>query len=114
MCLLSWPVCLHPPSDVHMEMHNQRFGSKVGTIHFIKFATDRMDGFMRMVTDKGLADYSKVVGATGGGSYKFEKDFKEVWCMGHHDMCSVSTMVHPGYSMRKFMELYFNFDIVIL
>jgi type II pantothenate kinase len=63
--------------DAHLEMHNQKFGSKVGTMHFIKFATDRMEGFMKMVTENGLANFSKVVGATGGGAYKFEEDFKK-------------------------------------
>ena len=70
------PPCLY--SDVHLELKDQRLGSMTGTLHFIKFATARMEGFMRMVNDNGLTDFSKAVCATGGGAYKYEKEFKEV------------------------------------
>ena len=63
--------------DVHLELKDQRLGSMTGTLHFIKFATARMEGFMRMVNDNGLTDFSKAVCATGGGAYKYEKEFKE-------------------------------------
>ena len=33
---------------------------------------------MRMVVDNGLTDFSKGVCATGGGAFKYEKEFKEV------------------------------------
>ena len=72
----SSPPCLY--SDVHLELKDQRLGSMTGTLHFIKFATARMEGFMRMVNDNGLTDFSKAVCATGGGAYKYEKEFKEV------------------------------------
>ena len=64
--------------DVRLELKDQRLGSMTGTLHFIKFATARMEGFMRMVNDNGLTDFSKAVCATGGGAYKYEKEFKEV------------------------------------
>ena len=70
------PPCLY--SDVHLELKDQRLGTMTGTLHFIKFATARMEGFMRMVNDNGLTDFSKAVCATGGGAYKYEKEFKEV------------------------------------
>ena len=70
------PPCLC--SDVHLELKDQRLGTMTGTLHFIKFATARMEGFMRMVNDNGLTDFSKAVCATGGGAYKYEKEFKEV------------------------------------
>ena len=70
------PPCLC--SDVHLELKDQRLGPMTGTLHFIKFATARMEGFMRMVNDNGLTDFSKAVCATGGGAYKYEKEFKEV------------------------------------
>ena len=49
-----------------------------GTLHFIKFNTNRMNGFFDMVTKNGLSKFPKVVCATGGGAFKFEKDFEEV------------------------------------
>ena len=64
--------------DKGMEVHGQCIGGYTGTLHFIKFATSRMDGFFDMVTKNGLAGFPKVVCATGGGAFKFEKAFKEV------------------------------------
>ena len=65
--------------DERLEVVGQKVGQRVGTLHFIKFATSRMDGFFDMVTKNGLSRFSKVVCATGGGAFKFEADFKEVW-----------------------------------
>lgn len=67
--------------DEHLELRGQRLGHHTGTLHFIKFATSRMDGFFDMVTKNGLSRFSKVVCATGGGAFKFEKDFKTVCVM---------------------------------
>ena len=53
-------------------------GTHRGTLHFIRFATNRMDGFFDMVTKNGLSKFPKVVCATGGGAFKLEKDFQEV------------------------------------
>lgn len=65
--------------DEHLELEDQQLGSHIGTVHFIKFATRRMNGFFDMVTKNGLSKFSKVVCATGGGAFKFEEDFKEVY-----------------------------------
>lgn len=64
--------------DQCLEMHDQRIGGYTGTLHFIKFATSRMNGFFDMATNNGLAKFPKVVCATGGGAFKFEKAFEEV------------------------------------
>lgn len=64
--------------DQRLEMHGQKIGGYTGTLHFIKFATNRMDGFFDMATNNGLAKFPKEVCATGGGAFKFEKAFQEV------------------------------------
>ena len=66
--------------DKRLEMTTQHLSSfcVTGTLHFIKFATHRMDGFFDMVTENGLKEVPKIVCATGGGAFKFEKEFKEV------------------------------------
>ena len=64
--------------DQRLEMHGQNIGGYTGTLHFIKFATNRMCGFFDMATNNGLARFPKVVCATGGGAFKFESAFKEV------------------------------------
>jgi type II pantothenate kinase len=48
--------------DQQLEMHGQRIGGYVGTLHFIKFATSRMDGFFDMATNNGLAKFPKRLG----------------------------------------------------
>ena len=63
--------------DAHLEMLDQKIQSMTGTLHFIKFDTCRMEGFMSMVAENDLVHIAKCVSATGGGAYKFEKDFKE-------------------------------------
>ena len=63
--------------DEHLEFSHELGGQK-GTLHFIKFDTNRMIGFMNMVTENGLGKFSKVVCATGGGAFKFEDDFHQV------------------------------------
>ena len=64
--------------DHHLELQSHTFGGQKGTLHFIKFATSRMSGFMDMVTENELGHFSKMVCATGGGAFKFENDFKQV------------------------------------
>lgn len=64
--------------DERLEIGSQQLGNITGTLHFIKFATSRMDGFFDMVTKNGLSRFSKVVCATGGGAFKFEEDFEKV------------------------------------
>jgi len=64
--------------DERLEVPNQRVGQHKGTLHFMKFATCRMEGFFDMVTKNGLSRFPKVVCATGGGAFKFEQEFKQV------------------------------------
>ena len=68
--------------DQRLEMHGQKIGGYTGTLHFIKFATSRMDGFFDMATNNGLARFPKVVCATGGGAFKFESAFQQVGDLG--------------------------------
>lgn len=64
--------------DEYLEMSEHEFGGQKGTLHFVKFNTSRMSGFMNMVTENNLGEFSKVVCATGGGAFKFEDDFRKV------------------------------------
>ena len=64
--------------DQRLEMNDVEIGDHEGTLHFIKFATVRMEGFFDMVTKNGLSRFPKIICATGGGAFKFEEDFKTV------------------------------------
>ena len=87
--------------DARLEINRQHLGGHMGTLHFIKFATSRMDGFFDMVTKNGLGRFAKIVCATGGGAFKFETDFKEVSTMGmvarvqfHGKLTNSTNLVH--------------------
>jgi len=64
--------------DEHLEIREQTIGQRIGTLHFLKFHTCRMEGFLNIVSDHRLHDCRSVVCATGGGAIKFEKDINEV------------------------------------
>ena len=72
--------------DKRLELRVESSEGQKGTLHFIKFATSRMEGFMKMVTENGLGKFSKMVCATGGGAFKFENDFLQV-CYTHAHQC---------------------------
>jgi len=64
--------------DEHLEIEDQTIGQRTGTLHFLKFSTSRMDGFVDVISDNQLHDCRNVVCATGGGAIKFEQVINEV------------------------------------
>lgn len=79
--------------DEHLEFSHELGGQK-GTLHFIKFDTNRMIGFMNMVTENGLGKFSKVVCATGGGAFKFEDDFHQKLGIELHKYDEMESLIH--------------------
>ncbi|CEF64089.1 Fumble [Strongyloides ratti] len=63
--------------DEHLELKNIVIYGKVGTIHFIRFPTDRMENFIKIVKSKGFSDLASIVCATGGGAIKYAKITEE-------------------------------------
>lgn len=49
-----------------------------GSLHCIRFPTSEMVNFLLLAKSKGMAELVTTVCATGGGAFKFEKEFKEV------------------------------------
>lgn len=62
--------------DEQLEMSNCLINGREGTLHFIRFSTSQMPGFIQMTKEKGLANLLKEFCATGGGAYKFEEEIK--------------------------------------
>lgn len=50
-----------------------------GSLHFIRFPTSEMFNFISLARAKGMAELVTTVCATGGGAFKFENKFKEVF-----------------------------------
>lgn len=66
-------------------MDNAILNGRRGSLHFIRFPTCEIQAFLRLVKTKRIACVSSTVCATGGGAYKFEKDFQEVKIHGRVD-----------------------------
>ncbi|XP_072026910.1 pantothenate kinase 3-like isoform X2 [Amphiura filiformis] len=64
--------------DVHLQINNVTILGHHGSLHFIRFPTTSMNLFLDMVKEKNLSSLADTVHATGGGAYKFEKDFNEI------------------------------------
>ncbi|XP_078052909.1 pantothenate kinase 3 fbl isoform X1 [Augochlora pura] len=63
--------------DIHLQMDNVCIRGRHGTLHFIRFPTSEMGNFLALARSKGMASLVTIVCATGGGAYKFEKNFKQ-------------------------------------
>ena len=50
----------------------------MGSIHFIRFPTSEMSAFISLAEAKQFSRLAKSICATGGGAYKFAKDFRKV------------------------------------
>ncbi|CAB1311908.1 unnamed protein product [Coregonus sp. 'balchen'] len=64
--------------DVHLELKNLTMCGRKGNLHFIRFPTQDMLGFIQMGRDKNFSSLHTTLCATGGGAYKFEEDFRTI------------------------------------
>lgn len=64
--------------DVHLVMKDQLIGGRRGSLHFIRFPTSSMEGFIDLCKAKHFNTLVTEICATGGGAYKFEEDFIKV------------------------------------
>ncbi|XP_022215390.2 pantothenate kinase 3 isoform X1 [Drosophila obscura] len=63
--------------DTHLQMDNVEIRKRRGSLHFIRFQTTDMGNFLSLAKQKGMAELVTTVCATGGGAFKFEKDFRD-------------------------------------
>lgn len=62
--------------DTHLQMDDVEIRGRRGSLHFIRFPTSEMHNFLSLARQKGMAELVTTVCATGGGAFKFEKEFK--------------------------------------
>lgn len=55
-----------------------------GTLHFIRFPTEKMPNFIKLAKSKGFAMMSSTVCATGGGAVKFAAETEKVITLLFH------------------------------
>ncbi|KAL8560272.1 hypothetical protein ACOMHN_006003 [Nucella lapillus] len=63
--------------DVHVEMKDQVLGERPGSLHFIRFPTSEMAAFIELARVKNFSSLASAICATGGGAFKFEKEFQQ-------------------------------------
>ncbi|KAJ3609962.1 hypothetical protein NHX12_022056 [Muraenolepis orangiensis] len=61
--------------DVHLELKDVSMCGRRGNLHFVRFPTQAMLHFIQMGRDKNFSSLHTSLCATGGGAYKFERDF---------------------------------------
>lgn len=64
--------------DENLAMEHVMLGNREGHLHFIRFPTDAVDTFLIVAKEMNASVLNNKVCATGGGAFKFEKDFREV------------------------------------
>ena len=71
-------IFIHYFFFLSFQMEKVCVGNHLGTLHFIRFPTSEMPQFLELAKSKGMATLASTICATGGGAYKFEKDFMRV------------------------------------
>eukprot|EP01103_Thecamoeba_quadrilineata_P017307 TRINITY_DN6079_c0_g1_i1.p1 TRINITY_DN6079_c0_g1~~TRINITY_DN6079_c0_g1_i1.p1 ORF type:complete len:380 (-),score=44.05 TRINITY_DN6079_c0_g1_i1:89-1174(-) len=81
-----------------------------GTLHFIKFETRRIEAFLTMVRTNNFGSQAQRVGITGGGSVKFEEDFKSLFRISKIDeigslLKGINFLVHNVPEELYYLEI---------
>lgn len=63
--------------DEELEIKDVIIGDRKGTLHFIRFSTCQMSAFIELSKEMNAAVCDSKVCATGGGAFKFEKEFSQ-------------------------------------
>lgn len=88
--------------DTHLEMPNCVINKRLGSLHFIRFATSQMPQFLEMAKKKRFADTINTVCATGGGAYKFEEDIKTNLGITLHKTDELDSIIYGIHYIDKY------------
>ncbi|XP_021431443.2 pantothenate kinase 3 isoform X1 [Oncorhynchus mykiss] len=80
--------------DVHLELKNLTMCGRKGNLHFIRFPTQDMLGFIQMGRDKNFSSLHTTLCATGGGAYKFEDDFRTIANLELQKLDELDCLIH--------------------
>ncbi|XP_030573100.1 pantothenate kinase 3 isoform X1 [Drosophila novamexicana] len=95
--------------DTHLQMDNVEIRKRRGSLHFIRFQTTDMGNFLSLAKQKGMAELVTTVCATGGGAFKFEKDFRDQVNMKLAKFDELDTLIKGILfaDMHNFTECYY-------
>jgi len=101
--------------DVDLELKSIKVGHRLGNLHFIRFPTHHMEGFIKMCVDKKMSLLTFEVFATGGGAFKFESYVKEHLNIGWNKEDELDMLIQGVEFLNEINgdnECYY-FDIMI-
>ncbi|KAI6238164.1 Pantothenate kinase 1 [Aphelenchoides fujianensis] len=67
--------------DDHLQLNEVTINGRIGTLHFIRFPTDKVGNFILLAKSKNFAQMSSTVCATGGGAVKYAGACERELCM---------------------------------
>uniref|UniRef100_A0AC35G2Q0 Pantothenate kinase 1 n=1 Tax=Panagrolaimus sp. PS1159 TaxID=55785 RepID=A0AC35G2Q0_9BILA len=79
--------------DEHLQMDNVVINNSTGTLHFIRFPTERMTHFIQLVKSKGFAQFRSTVCATGGGAIKFAAEMENELSVQLHKADELESLI---------------------
>lgn len=79
--------------DEQKQMEEVVIMNRRGRLHFIRFQTQHMGGFLRMAKQKGMAETLSTVCATGGGAHKFDSDIRRELNMTLHKFDELDSLL---------------------
>jgi type II pantothenate kinase len=80
--------------DARLQMNNCRINGVEGSLHYIRFPTSEMPIFLQLAKKKGIASMASTVCATGGGSIKYEQNFKTEVNMDLHKFDEFHSLIN--------------------
>jgi len=100
--------------DIHLQMDDVTINDRRGSLHFIRFPTSEIQAFLRLVKDKGITAGSSTVCATGGGAFKFEKDFQKEVLLKIHKFDEMDSLIRglQFVEQHNHRECYYYSDPV--
>ena len=84
--------------DVHLELKNLTMCGRKGNLHFIRFPSCAMHRFIQMGSEKNFSSLHTTLCATGGGAFKFEKDFRMIADLQLHKLDELDCQLTPSAS----------------
>uniref|UniRef100_A0A7E4WCZ9 pantothenate kinase n=1 Tax=Panagrellus redivivus TaxID=6233 RepID=A0A7E4WCZ9_PANRE len=78
--------------DEDLQLDNVLMNGRTGTLHFIRFPTDRMIPFIQLVKSKGFVQNGTVC-ATGGGAIKYAHDMESELSMQLHKADELQSLI---------------------
>jgi type II pantothenate kinase len=97
--------------DEHLQLDNVLINGRTGTLHFIRFPTERMIHFIQLVKSKGFAQMSSTVCATGGGAIKYAYEAEAELGMQLHKADELESLISGiEFIAENFVDECYYYD----